>query len=154
MNLDEETDVVFSYTTERDVWFTEDIGEYDTVVNQTDLFDVWWKLINTPNFEYNLRNALSDAVEYVNIETEEPTELDLTRAYQAFKDNPYELCEFCECETIRHDYKRGFVRGTWELPTDWESIKDNEQFWQILDSAKGDFEVSVYTDNGVLTLAK
>ena len=29
MNLDDATDVVFSYTTERDVWFTEDLNEED-----------------------------------------------------------------------------------------------------------------------------
>jgi|DEB19_MinimDraft_3_1074340.scaffolds.fasta_scaffold05946_10 hypothetical protein len=154
MNLDDATDVVFSYTTERDVWFTEDVNEEDTIVNQTDSFDVWWKIVNAPGFEQHLRNALLNAVEFMNIETESPEEIDLSRAYQAFKDNPYELFEDCECETIRYDHKRGYVRGVWEFPTEWETIRDNDQFWQIFDDAKGELEISVYTDDGVLTLAK
>ena len=80
MNLDDATDVVFSYTTERDVWFTEDVNEEDTIVNRTDSFDVWWTIVNAPGFEQHLRNALLNAVEFVNIETESPEEIDLSRA--------------------------------------------------------------------------
>ena len=66
MNLDDATDIVFSYTTERDVWFTEDVNEEDTIVNRTDSFDVWWKIVNAPGFEQHLRNALLNAVEYAD----------------------------------------------------------------------------------------
>ena len=35
-------------------------------MNQTDSFDVWWKIVNAPGFEQHLRNALLNAVEYAN----------------------------------------------------------------------------------------
>lgn len=158
MNLDDDANITISYSTNRDVWFTEDYYDYDLLVNRTDLFRVWWALLDLPSQERELEYYLDRAREFTDL-TAEPDDddydltADKTAAYQAFQENPGDLFDFIDVETIRYDNKRGEVQGSWQMDVSWDEIRDNEAFWNTISGAKGKAEFSVETPNGVLTLA-
>ena len=158
MNLDDDASITISYSTNRDVWFTEDYYDYDLLVNRTDLFRVWWSLLDLPSQESELEYYLDRAREFTDLTAELGDDdydlaADKTAAYQAFQENPGDLFDFIDVETIRHDNKRGEVQGSWQMDVSWDEIRDNEAFWNTISGAKGKAEFSVETPNGVLTLA-
>jgi hypothetical protein len=57
--------------------------------------------------------------------------------YKAYKENPEDLFELLECETINVDSKSGVVRGTWEMDLVWGEVKSNPKFFQVIREAEG-----------------
>jgi len=153
-NLDELTQdspsdddiVIFKYSTEYDVSLREYPEEPSIIVNKTDSLKVWWQLMslecNRDNFLVYLDRGREflEGQNYVPVSAEQLLQ-DEPGIYKAYKENPEDLFEILECETIYVDSKSGVVRGTWEADFVWRDVKNNPNFFQVIREAEGYIEL-------------
>lgn len=154
-NLDELTQdspsdddiVIFKYSTEYDVSLREYPEEPSIIVNKTDSLKVWWQLMslecNRDNFLVYLDRGREflEGKNYVPVSDEQLLQ-DEPEIYKAYKENPEDLFEILECETINVDSKSGVVRGTWETDFVWRDVKSNPKFFEIIRQAEGQIDLS------------
>ena len=154
-NLDELTQdspsdddiVIFKYSTECDVSLREYPEEPNVIVNNTDSLEIWWKLMslecNRDNFLVYLDRGREflEGKNYVPVSAEQLLQ-DEPEIYKAYKENPEDLFEILECETINVDSKSGVVRGTWEADFVWRDVKGNLKFFEIIRQAEGQIDLS------------
>lgn len=138
--------VVFKYSTEYDVSLREYPEEPSIIVNKTDSLKVWWQLMslecNQDNFLVYLDRGreFMEGKHYVPVSAEQLLQ-DEPEIYKAYKENPEDLFEILECETINVDSKSGVVRGTWETDFVWRDVKSNPKFFQVIREAEGYIEL-------------
>jgi hypothetical protein len=134
--------VIFKYSTEYDVSLREYPEEPSIIVNKTDSLKVWWQLMslecNQDNFLVYLDRGreFMEGKYYVPVSAEKLLQ-DEPEIYKAYKENPEDLFEILECETINVDSKSGVVRGTWEMDFVWGEVKSNPKFFQVIREAEG-----------------
>jgi hypothetical protein len=138
--------VILKYSTEYDVSLREYPEEPSIIVNNTDSLKVWWQLMslecNQDNFLVYLDRGreFMEGKYYVPVSAEKLLQ-DEPEIYKAYKENPEDLFEILECETINVDSKSGVVRGTWEMDFVWRDVKSNPKFFQVIREAEGYIEL-------------
>jgi hypothetical protein len=161
MNLKDDTDIDIVFTASADVWFTDDVGEYDVLVNKTNAFEAWWEYMNLDTNREDLQYFVEDDSHIYNMngyhlkpdDEGYSYEDDRAGAYLAVKENPGDLFDFAECETIRFDHKRGQVRGQWTSFMPWWAVREAEDFWQWVQKYASNLELSVRHNGKQVTLA-
>lgn len=159
-------DIYLAYTAEAEVSLAQEPNEPWVMANRTDSLDVWWQILLLPGNEDLIENELYEAknpsasylTEPLTTYTLEPDDEgysfdeDQVASLIAHKENADELFQNCECETIRHDHKRGTVRGTWTMPVSYDAIVGSDQFWDIFHSSKGTWRIWHEDDMGEIQL--
>lgn len=152
-DFDDTTPISLSFEASTEVSLREDFSEVGILIERSPIFNIFWSLIGCPSMREYLTDYVDQAFMWAdryNVDYygwTEPEDLDegeqnhhasydeaVEEAHQLYLEYPMDLADFIDVETVRYDYKRGKVVGSWSLSTTWGEVKEDSEVWNLVDA--------------------